>query len=176
MDRLWSEECWSTFKYFIIITLIVSTCYIIAHKPDNKIFICRDMFEKVFKHSIIVPPPPGSSAVVRTSELVSGLKETAVERDTARSLDLEKFVACLNLRFCTFIASHLLYTGEPNTKSWKPRNVFIWPWLLGRPTKTSIGVARNPNVNLTCSLPNSNLEHYCCSSLLEPLSADKWVV
>jgi len=37
MDPLWSETCWSTFKYYII--LIVSAYYIIAHKLDNKIFI-----------------------------------------------------------------------------------------------------------------------------------------
>jgi len=38
MDPLWSETCWSTFKYFII--LIVSTNYIIVYKLDNNVFIC----------------------------------------------------------------------------------------------------------------------------------------
>jgi len=33
MDPLWSETCWSAFKYFII--LIVSTIYVIVHKLDN---------------------------------------------------------------------------------------------------------------------------------------------
>ena len=90
MDRLWFETCWSTFKYFIIIILIISSWYIIVHKLDNKIFICRDMFENVFKHSInhtinkqqpstqhsrslvnctgSPHPPSGSSAVVGTTE------------------------------------------------------------------------------------------------------------
>jgi len=36
MDPLWSETCWSTFKYFVI--LIVPTYYIIVHKLDNNIF------------------------------------------------------------------------------------------------------------------------------------------
>jgi len=37
MDPLWSETCWSNFKYLIII-LIVSTNYIFVHLLDNKVF------------------------------------------------------------------------------------------------------------------------------------------
>jgi len=34
MDPLWSETCWNTFKYFVI--LILYMCYLIVHMLDNK--------------------------------------------------------------------------------------------------------------------------------------------
>jgi len=37
MDPLWSETCWSTFKYFII--LIIPTKYIFVHLLDNKVIV-----------------------------------------------------------------------------------------------------------------------------------------
>ena len=42
MDPLWSETCWSNFKYFkyFIIIIIVSTNYIFVHLLDNKVFWC----------------------------------------------------------------------------------------------------------------------------------------
>jgi len=43
MDPLWSETCWSTFKYFII--LIVSTNYMLVHQLDNTVFEGLKMFE-----------------------------------------------------------------------------------------------------------------------------------
>ena len=39
MDPLWSETCWNTFKYFII--LIVYIYYIFVHWLDNKLFNCH---------------------------------------------------------------------------------------------------------------------------------------
>jgi len=42
IDPLWSETCWSTFKYFII--LILSTNYIFVQKLDNEVFIPSGMF------------------------------------------------------------------------------------------------------------------------------------
>jgi len=48
MDRLWSETCWSTFKYFII--LIVSTYYILCISWIIKCLIpVRYLLFKIFK-------------------------------------------------------------------------------------------------------------------------------
>ena len=135
---------------------------------------CRNMCENVFKHSIkhtinkqqnmqhsrflvnytVSHYPTGSSAVVRTSEWTG--------------------TNCSWKRNCTFPGFIASYIQEQQMLfCWSPRNVFNWPWLLGRTTKTSIGVAINPDEILTGSLPN--VKHYCYSSLLEPLSSDKWV-
>ena len=55
MDSLWSDTCWSTFKYFIILN--ISTYYIIVHKLDNKIFIylmgiCYIISDKPFQLAV----------------------------------------------------------------------------------------------------------------------------
>ena len=48
MDPLWSDTCWSNFKYFIII-LIVSTNYIFVHLLDNKVF-SHLLFKRISNH------------------------------------------------------------------------------------------------------------------------------
>ena len=50
MDPLWSETCWSNFKYFkyFIIILIVSTNYIFVHLLDNKVFYSNTEYETRF--------------------------------------------------------------------------------------------------------------------------------
>ena len=53
IDPLWSETCWSNFKYFFkyfIIILIVSTNCIFVHLLDNKVF-CFLQKVKIFKLS-----------------------------------------------------------------------------------------------------------------------------
>jgi len=53
MDPLWSETCWSNFKYFIII-LTVSTNYIFVHLLHNSVLIVIDARYKHEERSKIV--------------------------------------------------------------------------------------------------------------------------
>ena len=59
MDPLWSETCWSTFKYFTI--LILSTCYKIVRKLDNKIFICWSCTVHIWRSRLVLSKVLGSN-------------------------------------------------------------------------------------------------------------------
>jgi len=63
MDPLWSETCWSNFKYLIII-LIVSTYYIFVHLLDNEVLVSfcveyNDSVWEAFLHGFFRGDLPG---------------------------------------------------------------------------------------------------------------------
>ena len=88
MDPLWSETCWSTFKYFII--LIVSTYYILCVSWIIKCLIIIDercehedwsTWILKTKSSTIQPRAPAPTLKLL---LFRGLQASLVERETTR--------------------------------------------------------------------------------------------
>ena len=125
MDPLWSETCWSTFKYFII--LIVSTYYILC---ISWIMKCLIIVDAPCKHEDL-----RLCSMLKTSHVLQWLghgrtkEESPLARDMTKWSDFESLVSAFPvLRRATgsFVVSGLPHeTVRPPPPTPFPGRIFI---------------------------------------------------